>query len=115
MLQRFTIISRGISLLRGKLISPLLARVLTTNCLILTMAFGAFSQERNLTYIIKKSGSEVGRMLIKEIRSGTKITLNMETNIKTDNAMISGLLSIDIALMMAMPADFKGLSLMPEI
>lgn len=58
LLKRFIITSSNIPL-GGKLFSPLLAKSLTTNCLILMMALGAFSQERNLTYIIKKSRNDV--------------------------------------------------------
>lgn len=41
------------------------------------------AQEKNLDYIIKRNGSKVGRMCVKEIRDGNKVSLRLQSDIKT--------------------------------
>lgn len=54
--------------------------------LLLTIALGVLmisrAQEKNLNYTIKKGGSKVGDMNIKEVRDGKKINLRLQSNIK---------------------------------
>jgi hypothetical protein len=41
------------------------------------------SQERCLQYVVKKNGSDIGKMILKEIKSGKKTSYKLESNIKT--------------------------------
>jgi hypothetical protein len=41
------------------------------------------AQEKDLDYTIKKNGSKVGKMTVKEIKDGSKISLRLQSDIKT--------------------------------
>jgi len=41
------------------------------------------AQEQNFSYTIKKSGSKIGDMNVKEVRDGSKINLKLVSNVKT--------------------------------
>lgn len=41
------------------------------------------AQEKNLSYTIKRNGKKVGDLKIKEVREGKKVSLKLESNVKT--------------------------------
>jgi hypothetical protein len=59
-----------------------LARFLFCLLLALTLGIQAFGQEKTLPYTIMKGSSEVGLLKVKEVISGKKISLRMESNIQ---------------------------------
>lgn len=52
-------------------------------CLALCFFLVAKAQEQNLIYTIKRNGNVIGNMNVKEVRSGGKTSLSLQSNIKT--------------------------------
>lgn len=59
--------------------AKLLLPMAVTVCLVIV----SNAQEKNLSYIIKKNGSRIGEMNVKEIRNGSRINLKLVSTIKT--------------------------------
>jgi len=63
-------------------------RLLYVGKILLCMAIGFFftvaakAQEKNLSYNIKRGSNKVGAMNLKEVRSGSKISLDLESEVK---------------------------------
>ena len=64
------------------------SRLLYAGKILLCLAIGFFftvavkAQEKNLSYTIKRSGNKVGAMNLKEVQSGSKISLDLESEVK---------------------------------
>jgi len=71
---------QGYLLIQARLFS--IARVVFFFFLAMTLAITAKSQEMKLNYIVKKGDSEVGQMNVREIVSGSKISLRLDLDVK---------------------------------
>jgi hypothetical protein len=59
------------------------ARIVLMMLIVCLLALITQGQEKNLNYDIRKNGSSIGNMLVKEIKEGKTIRLKSESNIKT--------------------------------
>lgn len=59
------------------------AKIVLLIAIMVCLAIVSTAQEKNFSYIIKKSGSRIGDMNVKETRDGSKISLKLVSNIKT--------------------------------
>jgi hypothetical protein len=59
------------------------ARIILMMVIVFLIALITRAQEKHLNYSIKRNGSTIGSMLVKEIKDGKTIRLKLESNIKT--------------------------------
>jgi hypothetical protein len=60
-----------------------IARLALLLGVMLGLAILGTAQEKNLTYTIKRNGSKVGNMSVSEVRSGSRISLKLQSDIRT--------------------------------